>query len=141
MIYNLRRVEEREMLRNWAIAEVASIRRQKYLTEVLSQDLLQKIQRGEYQFTESEWQQLGEMIRSTRAELLDGLVDLGMAWYEGELPSDEVKDLKMMNWAPFVTLAGSREFIDLVQALRQAECRPIITNSQQIYKESGAALR
>lgn len=121
MIIDLRKISEDEMLRNWALAEVVSIRRQKYLHGILPERLVQKILDRQSEFTEDEYKYLTEMIRSTRAELLNGLSGLNVEWYEGRLPVDELKDLEMMNWPPFVNLAGSKRFLDLVNAFREGK--------------------
>lgn len=116
MIKNLKKISEEIMLQNWALAEITSIRRQKYLNGALPQGLIEKIRQGQYDFTKREWKQLTDMIRSTRSELLSGLLQLKLEWYDGALPVSELNTLEMMNWPPFVNLAESRKFIDLVDA-------------------------
>lgn len=124
MIKNLRKISEEEMLRNWALAEVASVRRQKYLGDVLSPEILRKVQEERYEFSGREWQKLVEIIKSFRAPLLDGLLSLKAEWLEGELTIEELKELEIMNWLPFVNLAGSRKLVDLVQAFQQGKMPP-----------------
>ena len=121
MITDLQKINEEEMLKNWALAEVASVRRRKYLSGILPESLIQKISRGRYEFTQDEWKTLIEMIRSTRSQLLNDLLKLDVEWYEGKLPMQELKDLEMMNWPPFVNLAGSKRFLDLVNAFRDGK--------------------
>lgn len=121
MIKDLRKISEEEMLRNWALAEVVSIRRRKYLGDVLPSEILKKARQGRYEFSEQEEQKLVEMIRSFRAPLLDGLLPLKASWFEGELPIKELKELEIMNWPPFVNLARSRKLADLVQAFWQGK--------------------
>lgn len=139
MIKELRKINEEEMLRNWALAEVASVRRWKYLNSVLPSGILEKAGRGDHWYSEDEWQKLVEMIRSFRAPLLDGLLQLEIEWYEGNLPTVELKDLEMMNWSPFVSLAGSRKLIDLVQAFQEGKMPPkhheFAENLSRIQKE------
>lgn len=139
MIISLRKVSEEEMLRNWALAEVVSIRRQKYLHGILPTGLIQKILERQNEFTENEYKHLTEMIRSTRAELLDGLLGLNVEWYEGRLPIEELKSLEMMNWPPFVNLAGSKRFLDLVNAFQEGKMPPhhheFAENLERIRKE------
>jgi len=118
MITDLRKISEEEMLKNWALAEVTSVRRQKYLNKTLPEGLIQKIRQGLHEYTEDEWGRLIEMVRSTRSELLKGLLGLDIEWYEGKLPIEELKNLEMMNWPPFVELAGSRKFLDLIRAFQ-----------------------
>src|SRR3989344_4618796 len=64
------------------------------------------------------------MIRSTRSQLLNGLLQLDMEWYEGKCPTEELKNLEMMNWPPFVNLAGSKRFLDLVNTFRSGKMPP-----------------
>jgi len=124
MIKDLKRITEEEMLKNWALAEIASIRRRKYLGEALPPEILKKSQEGNYEFSEQEWQQLTAMIRNFRSPLLDGLLMLKMEWYEGVLPAAELTKLQIMNWPPFVDLSGSRKLIDLAKAFLRGEMPP-----------------
>lgn len=124
MIRNLRKISEEEMLRNWALAEVASIRRWKYLGDVLPPEILKMAQQERSEFSEQEWKMLVEMIRNFRAPLLDSLLPLKLEWFEGELSIEELKKLEIMNWPPFVGLAGSRKLVDLVQAFQQGKMPP-----------------
>lgn len=43
MIIDLQKISEEKMLKNWALAEVVSIRRKKYLDKILSESLVKKI--------------------------------------------------------------------------------------------------
>ena len=139
MITDLQKINEEEMLKNWALAEVASVRRRKYLSGILPESLIQKISRGRYEFTQDEWKTLIEMIRSTRSQLLNDLLKLDVEWYEGKLPMQELKDLEMMNWPQFVNLAGSKRFLDLVNAFREGKMPPnhheFAENLERIRKE------
>ena len=139
MITDLQKINEEEMLKNWALAEVASVRRRKYLSGILPESLIQKISRGRYEFTQDEWKTLIEMIRSTRSQLLNDLLKLDVEWYEGKLPIQELKDLEMMNWPQFVNLAGSKRFLDLVNAFREGKMPPnhheFAENLERIRKE------
>src|SRR3989338_1725921 len=83
MITDLQKINEEEMLKNWALAEVDSVRRQKYLSGILPESLIQKISQEQYEFTQDEWQILIKMIKSTRSQLLNDLLKLDVEWYEG----------------------------------------------------------
>ena len=139
MITDLQKINEEEMLKNWALAEVDSVRRQKYLSGILPESLIQKISQEQYEFTQDEWQILIKMIKSTRSQLLNDLLKLDVEWYEGKLPMQELKDLEMMNWPPFVNLAGSKRFLDLVNAFREGKMPPnhheFAENLERIRKE------
>lgn len=121
----LEEVSEREVIRNWAVAEVASTRRAPYLQGTFSPEILSKVHEGRLaNLSEEEWGVLEGMIRRNRHELLDGLLPLGVKWYKGVLPVKELLKLKMISWRPFVDLAKSNNLIDLVRAFERGEMPP-----------------
>lgn len=124
MISGWKKISEGAMLRNWALAEVATVRRQRYLDGRLPNDLIRKIRSGHFDFTDEEYSHLVEMIKSNRSDLLAGLLGLDFEWYEGKLPIEALKNMEMMNWPPFVNLAGSRKLIDLVLSFKHGKMPP-----------------
>jgi len=124
MVMDLKKISEEGMLRHWALAETASIRRWKYLENMLPQKILDKVRVDDFDFTNGEWQKLVLMIRSFRSPLLDGLLLLQFEWYEGVIPVNELDQLEMMNWPPFAGLAGSRKLVDLALAFQEGKMPP-----------------
>lgn len=125
MITNLKQINEKEMLRNWALAEVSSERRIPYLQKYFSDEILQKISNNKIsEFSDTDWGTLEKMIRSERSKLLDGLLILNIDWYKGNFFTEELNILSIMNWPPFVNLAGSRKFVDLVKKFQEGMMPP-----------------
>lgn len=125
MIQNLEKISEKEMLRDWAFAEATSIRRMPYLKKTLGETLLEKLKTADASLiSEPEWESLEAMIRKNRAELLDGLLNIEIEWFRGDLSVSDLKELRIMNWEPFVTLAPSRNLVDLVRAFERGEMPP-----------------
>jgi hypothetical protein len=67
------------MLKNWAIAEAASVRRIPYLRRITSADIFDKLSNRDFTaLTDSDWDSLIDMILTSREELLKGLLKLNV---------------------------------------------------------------
>lgn len=118
----LKETSEREMLKNWAIAEATSVRRLPYLQEVIPADILDKLSRRDFPaLKESDFDTLIKMILVSREELLKGLLQLDLKWFNASITIKELDEARMMNWPSFVELAGSRKLADLVVAFEQGK--------------------
>lgn len=140
MIQNLKKISEKEMLRDWAFVEATSIRRMPYIKDALGEALCEKLEAADAsRISEQEWESLEAMIRRNRAELLDGLLNIDIGWFEGDLSASDLKELKIMNWKPFRALAPSRNLADLVRAFERGEMPPrhheFAANLQRIKEE------
>ena len=124
MIKIYKKITEKQMLRSWALAESSSVRRWKYIKDILPTEILNKVQNNQQNFSEEEWIKLEEMIRYFRSPLLNNLLNIEMEWYKGVLPTSGLKDLEMMKWQPFIDLAGSRKLRDLVEAFLDGKMPP-----------------
>ena len=115
-----RRVDQRAVLRAWAIAEATSAK--KPLEQAVMQargptGLSAKILAGRHaKITETEWQWLEQSILEVRRALLHGLIRLRPDWYEGEVPIIFLEDMRFFKLSDWVRKVPSRQFADLVMS-------------------------
>jgi hypothetical protein len=67
--------------------------------------------------SEQDWEELRSAVLSTRSDLLQALVELGPAWYVGELPASEWPRVRVMDLHIFTRIAPSRRLGELAAAL------------------------
>jgi hypothetical protein len=125
MVKNLEDISEKEVIRNWALAEAVSIRRLPYLKDILSEETYEKLDSGDIEaLNEKDWIQLEAMILKSRADLFNELLRLHLQWKKALLSQDDISNLLMMKWPPFMELAGSNRLKDLVEAFERGEMPP-----------------
>jgi hypothetical protein len=67
--------------------------------------------------SDRDWKSLRAAVLSTRADIVQALLDLGVEWFRGELPSNEWATVRVMNLHIFTRIAPSRRLIELATAL------------------------
>lgn len=122
---DLIRINEREMLRTWAIAEASSVRRWKDIKNLLPKETLSKIKNKQFtKLSEDDYKALEQMITQFRSPLLGGLFRLKPDWWKGYIEIKDLESSKMMNWPPFVDLAGSNNLSDLIDEFEKGNYPP-----------------
>jgi hypothetical protein len=115
MVRELQRILEGEMLRSWAKDEVYSISmRVCFKSNCPSLSIWRKVEEGSEDFSEPELDEMEKAIRYCRAGLLNGLLPLGVEWYIGFLPIEELRSLRIIGY--FSVRLGSDKLNDLVHA-------------------------
>ena len=101
---NITSTTEREVLWQWARAEIES--RRFAAIYPLPAHLITLIRAGKKDaLTPEEWRDLEQHVRGARLPILAGLLQLGTRWYSGTLAFTELPNLRVMNWPPFLSLA------------------------------------
>jgi hypothetical protein len=67
--------------------------------------------------SDAEWEELRRAVRSTRADPVQSLLDLGPKWFLGDLPANAWATVRVMNLTIFTRMAPSRRLADLATAL------------------------
>jgi hypothetical protein len=116
---SLRKASERDLFWNFARAEFeVPSHGVRHLQPQIAGALKARILRDERAtFSDEDWAALRTAVLSTRSDLLQPLVDLGLNWYEGELPPSRLRELRVMNLRIFLALAPRRSLDDFVDAL------------------------
>jgi len=120
-----RRVDQRAVLRAWAIAEATSAKEglgRAIAADQASSELRDKLIAGRYaELNDVEWHWLESAIMQLRAPLLRGLLALGPDWYEGEVPVSFLDGMRFFNLPAWVRRAPSRRFADLALSREKPE--------------------
>src|SRR5208283_1232210 len=108
---------ERELFWNIACAE-ANSPRYGGVYGAVTPALLDRIKRGARdELSAGDWQVVTAAVKAYRTPLLEGLAELGTDWYEGALPASSLELVRLLNYAPFVSLAPQRDLGSFVTAL------------------------
>jgi len=108
---------ERELYWNFACAEANSPRYGK-VYEQLPSPLLERIRGGKRdELTEQDWRVVTGAVRALRGPVINQLIELGTDWYETTLQIAALEQVRLLNFAPFVQLAPSRDLGAFATAL------------------------
>jgi hypothetical protein len=86
--------------------------------------------------SDEDWTALREAVLSTRADPVQPLLDLGLEWFVGKLPSSEWATVRVMNLHIFTHLAPSRHLAELATALDEGAVPAVWTPSNYSYLRS-----
>jgi hypothetical protein len=110
--------DERELFWNFARAEQDSPRFGPHYANVLSERLLERIRVDRKSELDSkDWRDLERAVRGLREPLVGQLLRFGTSWFTGGLPIEELPRVRLLNYAPFVDLAPTRELSEFVAGL------------------------
>jgi len=103
---------------NWAIAEVDSARFGAGLGSRMTLELQAKVRAGMREaLTSSDWNSLKDAVTEFRKPILLDLLRFPTVWYQGELDSSELPNVRIMNYEPHVKISPSRTLSDFATAL------------------------
>jgi hypothetical protein len=125
---------ERELYWNIACAEANSPRYGGIYARV-PPPLLDRIKRGAHdELSAGDLQAVTAIVKTYRAPLLEGLVELGTDWFQGALPATSLEAIRLLNYGPFVCLAPRRDLGTFVTALDAGHDPPGDENFGQNYR-------
>jgi hypothetical protein len=113
MIQNVEATTAIDMLRHWAVAEIISDRWPEYFRMIPSELIAKVRSRQLDSLVETEWHVLTEVIIAVRSPLLKDLPELRLDWYRADLAIDQLRDVRIVAFAPLVAEAPSRLLGDL----------------------------
>jgi hypothetical protein len=111
------RIDERSVMRAWAIAEATSGKEKfaQFLAHEAPSSVRTKLLRREPEtLTPDEWQFLEESLRLYRGPLIKHLLELGVEWCAGHMLVAALADMRFLNVPAWVAKAPSRAFGDLI---------------------------
>jgi len=115
----------REVAWHWASAEINSPRFGHLYRPNLSQSILVALTSGDQTLlTEEEWNDLESVVSGVRAPLLRGLNRLGTTWYVGQISSEDLVDLRLLNLPAFRGISTRLRLAEFVEALDRQEGLP-----------------
>jgi hypothetical protein len=106
-------IPEAHALREWGLAEIVSPTAPLGQMRELEPLRARVRAAGRATLTEEDWQILERGARATRSPMIDPLLLLRPAWYEGEVAVANLFDARIIAYQPFVEKAPSRRLDDL----------------------------
>jgi hypothetical protein len=84
----------------------------------ISSELRERVLRDEgTALSDADWEELRAAVLSTRADILEALLDERLKWYRAELPASEWPTVRVMDLQIFTRIAPSRHLLELATAL------------------------